>query len=97
MQLNIFDTVVLGLVVQQDNTVGGVPVWIFLVVALLVVLVGIIWFLINENKEKSQGQDESASSVPPVAAQTDETSATKAAEVSATETADLCPRPNRTI
>lgn len=76
MMLNIFDAAVLGLVGQQDNTVGGIPVWIFLVVALLVVLAGIIWFLINENKEKSQEQDEAA----PVAAQTVETPVTEATE-----------------
>ena len=78
MQLNVFEAVVLGFVGQQNDTVGGIPMWIFLVVALLVVLVGIIWFLANENKEKSQEQDEAVSSAP-VAAQTVEMPAAEAA------------------
>jgi len=83
MQLNVFDAAMLGLVGQQDNTVGGIPVWIFLVVALLVVLAGIIWFLVNENKEKSQAQDETASAAPPVGAQTVETPVAEVAEPTA--------------
>ncbi|MBN1221543.1 MAG: DUF4332 domain-containing protein [Anaerolineae bacterium] len=54
MRLDLFEGVVLGVVAQQ-RTWGGIPLWVFLLVALLVIIVGVIWFLYEE-RQKAQKQ-----------------------------------------
>jgi predicted flap endonuclease-1-like 5' DNA nuclease len=80
MQVNVFDAAMLGLIGQQDDTLGGIPWWVILVIALLVVLAGVIWFLVNENKEETEKQDEIAAATPPVEAQTVDAPAAAEAE-----------------
>lgn len=41
-----------GVQLQEDFV--GIPIWLILLVALLVVIVGVIWFLSQEKKEKAK-------------------------------------------
>jgi len=43
--------------VQLQEDFAGIPIWLILLVALLVVIVGVIWFLNEEKKEKAQPAD----------------------------------------
>jgi predicted flap endonuclease-1-like 5' DNA nuclease len=53
----IFD----GMQLQDDF--AGIPIWLILLIALLVVIVGLVWFLNEENKEKTQPAATKASDV----------------------------------
>ena len=46
--------------VQLQEEFAGIPIWLILLVALLVVIVGVIWFLNEEKKEKAQPADTEA-------------------------------------
>ncbi len=90
----LLNAVVWGSVGQaQQDSLGGIPYWVILVVALLVILVGIIWFLVNEEKEKKAEAGESspgtASPVAPTAAATP--TAPPPAQVVGTEGEDIVP------